>query len=146
MLTARRKFNIEGPIVAQDHNHVPPLERVDLDEILELIRHKRNFVMHAPRQTGKTSALLGLRDLLASGAASEFRCVYVNVEAAQALRGNVKRTYGRRPYDHGVRDVTADRRSRRRPGCVAVLTTFQAGRVRRPRGSVSSRGTLRRGR
>ena len=68
-----RKFNTEGPIIAEDHYHVPPLERVDLREILELIRDKRYFVMHAPRQTGKTSALLALRDLLNSGAVGDFR-------------------------------------------------------------------------
>ena len=85
-----RKFNIEGPIIAEDHYHVPPLERFDLDEILELIRDKRYFVLHAPRQTGKTSALLALRDLLDSGEAGDFRCVYVNVEPAQAMREAVE--------------------------------------------------------
>ena len=90
ILTAMRKFNIEGPIIAEDHYHVPPLERVNLGEILELIRDKRYFVLHAPRQTGKTSALLALRDLLDSGAAGDFRCVYVNVEPAQAMREAVE--------------------------------------------------------
>ena len=85
-----RKFIIEGPIIAEDHYHVPPLGRVNLDEILELIRDKRYFVLHAPRQTGKTSALLALRDLLNSGDAGDFRCVYVNVEPAQAMREAVE--------------------------------------------------------
>lgn len=62
-----RKFNTEGPVVADEHYCIPPLERVDLDEILGLIRDKRYFVLHAPRQTGKTSTLLALRDLLNSG-------------------------------------------------------------------------------
>ena len=48
-------------------------------------------MLHAPRQTGKTSALLALRDLLNSGAEGDFRCVYVNVEAAQAVREDVRR-------------------------------------------------------
>ena len=39
-----------------------------------------------PRQTGKTSVLLALRDLLNAGAEGAYRCVYVNVEAGQALR------------------------------------------------------------
>ena len=55
-----RKFNTEGPVVAADHYHIPPLERVDLDAVLGLIRDKKYFVLHAPRQTGKT---LGGRDL-----------------------------------------------------------------------------------
>jgi len=46
-------------------------------------------VLHAPRQTGKTSALLALRDLLNGGVAGDFRCVYVNVEDGQAMRENV---------------------------------------------------------
>ena len=86
-----RFFNTEGPVVASRHYCIPPLERIDLDELLELIRQQRYFVLHAPRQTGKTSALLALRDLLNGGAAGEYRCVYVNVEAAQAAREDVGR-------------------------------------------------------
>ena len=86
-----RKFNTEGPVIPADHYCIPPLERVNLGRILELIRDKRYFVLHAPRQTGKTSALLALQDLLNSGAAGDFRCVYVNVEAAQAMREDVER-------------------------------------------------------
>ena len=77
-----RKFNTEGPVIADRHYCIPPLERLNLDEVLELIRDMRYFVLHAPRQTGKSSALLALRDLLNSGAAGDFRCVYVKVEAA----------------------------------------------------------------
>ena len=87
--TAMRFFNTAGPIVAADHYHVPPLERLDRDEVLMLIRQQKYFVLHAPRQTGKTSALLALRDLLNRGAAGEYRCVYVNVEAGQAAREDV---------------------------------------------------------
>ena len=86
-----RKFNTEGPVVAERHYCIPPLERLDLAEVLELVRDMRYFVLHAPRQTGKTSVLLALRDLLNSGAAGDFRCVYVNVEAAQAAREDVDR-------------------------------------------------------
>ena len=85
-LPAMRFFNTEGPVVAADHYCVPPLERFDLAEILELIRQKRYFVLHAPRQTGKTSSLLALRNLLNGSDHGEFRCVYANVEAAQAAR------------------------------------------------------------
>ena len=84
-----RFFNTEGPVVARKHYCVPPLDRVDLDEILRLIENERYFVLHAPRQTGKTSTLLALRDLLNRGAGGDYRCVYVNVEAAQAVREDV---------------------------------------------------------
>ena len=54
-----RFFNTSGPVVAADHYCVPPLERIDRRRILSLIGDKRYFVLHAPRQTGKTSALSG---------------------------------------------------------------------------------------
>ena len=86
-----RFFNTTGPVVAADHYCIPPLQRVNLGEILTLIRQKRYFVLHAPRQTGKTSALLALRDLLNGGTEGAYRCVYVNVEIGQAAREDVER-------------------------------------------------------
>ena len=83
-----RFFNTSGPVVAADHYCIPPLERLNLAEMHRLIRDKRYFVLHAPRQTGKTSALLALRDLL--NAEGNYGCVYVNIEGAQALRGDVE--------------------------------------------------------
>ena len=59
-----RFFNTTGPVNPADHYCVPPLERFDLDEVLALVRTKKYFVLHAPRQTGKTSSLLALCDLL----------------------------------------------------------------------------------
>ncbi len=82
-----RFFNTEGPIRRDRHYHIPPLDRVNLDDLLGLVRDERYFVLHAPRQTGKTSALLALRDLLNAG--SDYRCVYVTVEAGQAARENL---------------------------------------------------------
>ena len=83
-----RFFNTTGPVVAEDHYCIPPLERLDLREVRRFIRDKRYFVLHAPRQTGKTSALLALRDLL--NAEGDYRCVYVNVEGGQAMREDVE--------------------------------------------------------
>ena len=86
-----RFFNTEGPVRPDDHYAIRPLDRVDVDELLALIRAKRYFVLHAPRQTGKTSALIALRDLLNSGEVGHFRCVNVNVEPAQVARDDVAR-------------------------------------------------------
>ena len=84
-----RTFNTAGPVRADRHYQIAPLARIDLEEVLGLIRDEKYFVLHAPRQTGKTSVLLALRDLLNGGQAGEFRCVYVNVENGQAMRENV---------------------------------------------------------
>ena len=51
---AMRFFNTAGPVRPDDHYCIPPLERFDLDEVLTLVRMKKYFVLHAPRQTGKT--------------------------------------------------------------------------------------------
>ncbi|MDE2764630.1 MAG: AAA family ATPase [Gemmatimonadota bacterium] len=89
-----RDFNTAGPVRPEDHYCVPPLDRLDLDDVLSLVRGKRYFVMHAPRQTGKTSALLALRDLLNSGDEGEYRCAYINVESAQTAREDVGQAMG----------------------------------------------------
>ena len=82
-----RDFNTAGPIIAEDHYHIPPLERLDLEEVLRLIERKLYFVLHAPRQTGKTTALLALMERLNSG--ERYRCVYINVETGQSAREDV---------------------------------------------------------
>ena len=84
-----RFFNTEGPMRPAKHYAIEPLSRVDVDELLELVRQERYFVLHAPRQTGKTSALIALRDLLNSGAVGDYRCV--SVEVAQVARDDVTR-------------------------------------------------------
>ena len=84
-----RFFNTEGPVRPDRHYAIQPLDRVDVDEFLGLIQAERYFVLHAPRQTGKTSALIALRDLLNSGAVGDFRCVDVNVEVGQVARDDV---------------------------------------------------------
>ena len=83
-----RFFNTAGPIKPAKHYCIPPLERLDLDDVLGLIRDEKYFVLHAPRQTGKTSALLALRDLL--NAEGAYRCVYANIEGGQAMREDVE--------------------------------------------------------
>ncbi len=83
-----RFFNTAGPVKAELHYQIPPLARLDLDNLLMLIRQQKYFVLHAPRQTGKTSALLALRDEL--NESGEYRCVYVNVEVGQSAREDVE--------------------------------------------------------
>ncbi len=82
-----RFFNTAGPIKPEINYYIPPLGRIDLDEVLLLIEQQRYFVMHAPRQTGKTSALLALRDEL--NGSGRYRCAYVNVEIGQSAREDV---------------------------------------------------------
>jgi hypothetical protein len=55
-----RFFNTEGPITPGIHYFIPPIERLDRESLLRLIDLQKYFVLHAPRQTGKTTCLLAL--------------------------------------------------------------------------------------
>jgi len=79
-----RFFNTEGPVRAVEHYLLPPLTRWDLAEVMELIARKKYFLLHAPRQTGKTSCLLALMESL--NREGHFQAIYANLEGAQAYR------------------------------------------------------------
>ena len=83
-----RFFSTAGPVRPAEHYHIPPLSRSGLDEVLGLVRDRKYFVVHAPRQTGKTSALLALADLLNERG---YHCVYVTLETARTARNDVAR-------------------------------------------------------
>ena len=81
-------FNTAGPQKTDINYSIDPLARFNLDEILSLIFQQRYFVLHAPRQTGKTSYLLALRDYL--NERGDYIAVYANVEGGQASRNDVQ--------------------------------------------------------
>jgi len=83
-----RFFNTAGPVDARKHYCLPPLSRFNLPEMLSLIDQEKYFILHAPRQTGKTSCMLALMAYL--NAQNRYRCLYCNVEAAQAAREDVE--------------------------------------------------------
>ena len=82
-----RFFNTAGPMKPTLHYCIPPLERLDSEQVMGLIQQQKYFVLHAPRQTGKTSTLLALQDELNAG--GRYRSVYVNVEVGQSAREDV---------------------------------------------------------
>ena len=83
-----RFFNTDGPVRSDLHYCLPPLHRWNLDDVLTLIERQKYFLLHAPRQTGKTSCLLALMEHLNRG--GRYRALYVNIEAAQAARERVE--------------------------------------------------------
>ncbi len=80
-------FNTAGPQTPDSYT-IDPLTRFDLEDILTLIRQQRYFVLHAPRQTGKTSCMLALREYL--NKEGDYIAVYANVEGGQASRNDVQ--------------------------------------------------------
>ena len=81
-------FCIAGPVRRSENYCIPPLGRAGIERLGSLIAGSKYFVLHAPRQTGKTTALIELAsDLRAQG----LRALYTNVEPAQTSRNDVLR-------------------------------------------------------
>ena len=122
-----RFFNTAGPVKSGRHYCLPPLERWDLAEIQMLIDQEKYFLLHAPRQTGKTTCLLALADRL--NREGRYRAVYANVEPAQAYRENV---------DQGMR-VVVEQISRSARDQIGDASAVALGREKM---AVSTGGTL----
>ncbi|WP_239341072.1 AAA family ATPase [Frankia sp. CiP3] len=74
-----RSFNTTGPCVPIDHYMIPAPAR--LPEVPDLVEDKKYFVIHAPRQSGKTTALRALAaELTTSG---RHAAVVLSMEAGQ---------------------------------------------------------------
>jgi len=85
-------FNTAGPVNRVAHYKIDPLHRWDLEEVLSLIQQEKYFVLHAPRQTGKTSCMLALQQYLND--TGDYNVIYLNVEIAQMARNDIERGIG----------------------------------------------------
>ena len=76
-----RWFNIAGPCKADKHYMLPATSR--LPDLSMLLEQESYFVVHAPRQTGKTTAMLAMaKQLTTSG---RYAAVMVSVEVGSAF-------------------------------------------------------------
>ncbi|MFM7602329.1 MAG: ATP-binding protein [Pseudanabaena sp.] len=77
----KKWFNTAGPCKANIHYMLPASDR--LPELEQLIAQENYFVIHAPRQTGKTTAMMALaQELTASG---KYCAVMVSAELGSAF-------------------------------------------------------------
>ena len=74
-----RYFNIAGPCIPGEHYMLPALDR--LPGIRRLVSRRQYFVIHAPRQTGKTTAVQALVDEI--NAKGEMVAIYCTLETMQ---------------------------------------------------------------
>jgi type II secretory pathway predicted ATPase ExeA len=80
-----RHFNTTGPCKLDIHYMLPPMAR--LPNLEQLIERQNYFVIHAPRQSGKTTAMLALaKQLTASG---KYAAVMVSAEVGQPFNHDV---------------------------------------------------------
>jgi len=74
-----KSFNIAGPCFPEEHYMLPPLDRIP--GIVKIVERRNYFVIHAARQSGKTTVLQTL--VKAINAKGEMMAVYFTVESAQ---------------------------------------------------------------
>jgi len=77
----RKKFNIAGP--CRPHKHYMLETRERCKGLLELINEEEYFVIHAARQSGKTTLLLELSQQL--NEAGEYYALYCSLETVQGI-------------------------------------------------------------
>ena len=82
-----KTFCIAGPIKIKDHYFLP--FRMNEADLMQLIEEKKYFILHAPRQSGKTTAMEWLVNKL--NATGTYEALYVNVEPGQAWHNDVAR-------------------------------------------------------
>ena len=76
-----RWFNVAGPCNPNIHYMLAPLARIPA--VMPLIEQQSYFVIHAPRQTGKTTAMIALARALT--AAGRFAAVLLSAEVGAAF-------------------------------------------------------------
>lgn len=77
----KRFFNTTGPCVPGDHYMLPAATRCG--EIFNLLTRKQYFIIHAARQTGKTTLLKALATELNAG--TQYKAVYCSLESVQGI-------------------------------------------------------------
>ena len=80
-----RFFNTAGPCKLDIHYTIAPMQR--LPSVRGLVEQQKYFILHAPRQTGKTTTMISF--VQAINSEGKYLAVYANVEPAQAVRDDV---------------------------------------------------------
>ena len=77
-----KSFNIAGPCVPDDHYMLDPFRDIG-DELAGLINKKQYFVIHAARQSGKTTLLKALTRMM--NVQGKYYALYCSLEAIDGL-------------------------------------------------------------
>jgi len=78
----QKYFNIAGPCHSSEHYMLDPLRGI-CKELMDLIDSKQYFVIHASRQSGKTTLLLELADKINSE--GKYYALYCSLECLQGV-------------------------------------------------------------
>ena len=77
-----KSFNIAGPCVPDEHYMLDPMRGIT-DELMNLVNQKQYFIIHAARQSGKTTLLNALTSKI--NAEGKYYALYCSLEAISYL-------------------------------------------------------------
>ncbi len=83
-----KKFCIAGPIDPERHYFIP--QRLNRERLDTLINDQEYFLLHAPRQSGKTTAIIEYIKYVNSG--NTDKALYLTCEPAHIAKNNIERT------------------------------------------------------
>jgi hypothetical protein len=83
----QKYFNIAGPCNSSKHYMLDPLRNMN-NELMDLIRSEQYFVIHAARQSGKTTLLLELTDKI--NAEGKYHALYCSLEILQGIKESLR--------------------------------------------------------
>ncbi|MBV7339434.1 AAA-like domain-containing protein [Chloroflexi bacterium TSY] len=83
-----RFFNTAGPCRPEKHYMLPAAARLADENIPRLIQQEAYFVVHAPRQTGKTTAMIELAQALT--ASGNYVALLVSMEVGAGFPNNIE--------------------------------------------------------
>jgi hypothetical protein len=78
---SQKFFNIAGPCFPTEHYMLPAVER--LPNLNDLFLTKSYFVLHAPRQSGKTTAIMAMVDEINRG--DDYYALYLDLESLERI-------------------------------------------------------------
>ena len=84
---SEKTFCIAGPIIEEDHYFLA--ERLDWKQFNIYFTRKYYFDLHAPRQSGKTTAIMQLVERLNLN--GKYAALYINVESGQTARDDFEK-------------------------------------------------------
>jgi hypothetical protein len=82
-----RFFTTEGPVNPEKNYFVP--DRFDEQVLIQLINNEKYFILHAPRQSGKTTCMKMFAESLYKKGI--YTALYINLEPAQVARNNYEK-------------------------------------------------------
>lgn len=83
-----KTFCIAGPVNPEDHYHIS--RRLNWNRLDELLDNKYYFLIHAPRQSGKTTEILEYIKYVNKN--NKYTALYLTTEPAHIAKNDIERT------------------------------------------------------